>query len=138
MSEQTYTLEEIKKHNSLNDLWLIYKDDVFDVTKFVEDHPGGEEVLKATGGADSTTDFDDVGHSESAKKKMMTFRIGRVAGAGPRVEEPKKEKKSSTSTATTRPAAAVAQPQGGLGPLKIPIILVILAIMAYFIMGSDK
>lgn len=41
----TYTLEEVSKHNKNNDLWIIYKKQVFDVTKFLENHPGGEEVL---------------------------------------------------------------------------------------------
>ncbi|EGG16117.1 cytochrome b5 A [Cavenderia fasciculata] len=134
MTENTYTAEEVKKHNSLNDLWVVYDNDVFDITKFVDDHPGGEEVLKANAGKDSTQEFDDVGHSESAKSKMKQFRIGRIAGAPARVEQPKKKvtTPASTSASATRPAEA-----GGLGALKIPIIIIVLAIIAYFTMASD-
>lgn len=35
--------------------------------KFHLQHPGGEEVLIEAAGKDATVDFDDVGHSISAK-----------------------------------------------------------------------
>ncbi|EFA82144.1 cytochrome b5 A [Heterostelium album PN500] len=128
MAETTYTLEEIKKHNSLSDLWLIYNNDVYDVTKFVEDHPGGEEVLKGTAGKDSTQEFDDVGHSDSAKSKMKQFRIGRVAGAPPRSEEVKKPK----ATKSAAPVSQVRQQNQGMG-MKAPIIFIIVALIAYYL-----
>ncbi|KAJ0093401.1 hypothetical protein Patl1_25972 [Pistacia atlantica] len=44
--------------------------EVYDVTKFLEDHPGGDEVLLLATGKDATDDFEDVGHSSSAKELM--------------------------------------------------------------------
>ncbi|EGC29703.1 hypothetical protein DICPUDRAFT_99752 [Dictyostelium purpureum] len=131
MSEKTYTKEEVAKHCSLDDLWIVYNDDVFDVTKFVVEHPGGEEVLKGNGGKDATQEFDDVGHSASAIAKMEALRIGRIAGASPRVEK-KKEVKKVTST----PVRTAPKESGGLGLLKIPIFIIVLAIVAYFFMGE--
>jgi len=40
-----YTWEEIAKHRSAKSLWVVVHDKIYDVTKFMEEHPGGEEVL---------------------------------------------------------------------------------------------
>lgn len=89
-------------------------DQVYDVTKFLEDHPGGDEVLlSATGnnfstvhkyfqvlpmdtissfwgdlnnkhgfvvlsGKDATDDFEDVGHSTSARAMMDEYYVGEI------------------------------------------------------------
>ena len=46
---QSYSIEEISKHNTRDDLWVYYKNKVYDVTKFVDEHPGGYIILKAGG-----------------------------------------------------------------------------------------
>ncbi|KAJ6372058.1 hypothetical protein OIU77_002392 [Salix suchowensis] len=51
---------------------------VYDVTKFMEDHPGGDEVLLSSTGQDATDDFEDVGHSDSAREMMGEYCIGDV------------------------------------------------------------
>ncbi|KAL3625259.1 Mitochondrial inner membrane protease atp23 [Castilleja foliolosa] len=43
---------------------------VYDVTPFMDEHPGGDEVLIAVTGKDATNDFKDVGHSDSAREMM--------------------------------------------------------------------
>ncbi|EYC18468.1 hypothetical protein Y032_0027g1533 [Ancylostoma ceylanicum] len=43
--------EEVKKHGKGADrVWVTYKGGVYDVTDFVEAHPGGDKVLLAAGG----------------------------------------------------------------------------------------
>ncbi|KAK1314367.1 Cytochrome b5 isoform B [Acorus calamus] len=51
---------------------------VYDVTKFLEDHPGGDEVLLSGTGKDATDDFEDVGHSTSAREMMSGFYVGEI------------------------------------------------------------
>ncbi|XP_075055653.1 sulfite oxidase, mitochondrial [Mixophyes fleayi] len=47
-----YTREEVKKHTSLADrVWVTYAGEVFDITDFVELHPGGNRIMLAAGGA---------------------------------------------------------------------------------------
>ena len=36
----TFTLEEISKHSSSDDCWIIVKGKVYDVTDFLNEHPG--------------------------------------------------------------------------------------------------
>ncbi|KAK2982363.1 hypothetical protein RJ640_008957 [Escallonia rubra] len=53
-------------------------DQVYDVTKFLDDHPGGDEVLLSATGKDATDDFEDVGHSSSARAMMDEFFVGEI------------------------------------------------------------
>ncbi|KAM6219123.1 cytochrome b5 isoform 2-T2 [Rhynchocyon petersi] len=73
-----YTLEEIQKHNNSKSTWLILHHKVYDLTKFLEEHPGGEEVLREQAGGDATENFEDVGHSTDAREMSKTYIIGEV------------------------------------------------------------
>uniref|UniRef100_A0A7N5JD10 Cytochrome b5 n=1 Tax=Ailuropoda melanoleuca TaxID=9646 RepID=A0A7N5JD10_AILME len=80
-SDQTvkyYTLEEIQKHNHSKSTWLILHHKVYDLTKFLEEHPGGEEVLREHAGGDATENFEDVGHSTDARELSKTYIIGEL------------------------------------------------------------
>ncbi|KAK6141837.1 hypothetical protein DH2020_000608 [Rehmannia glutinosa] len=75
---KVFTLAEVSEHNTNKDCWLVIGGKVYDVTKFLEDHPGGDEVLVSSTGKDATDDFEDVGHSASAKAVMEEFYIGDI------------------------------------------------------------
>ncbi|XP_076258042.1 sulfite oxidase [Rhynchophorus ferrugineus] len=48
----TFSLEDIQKHNNSDArIWVYYKEGVYDITEFVEGHPGGEQILMAAGGS---------------------------------------------------------------------------------------
>merc|ERR1711924_337025 len=47
-------------------------------TPFMDDHPGGDEVLLSATGKDATNDFEDVGHSDSAREMMDKYYIGKI------------------------------------------------------------
>ncbi|XP_036608230.1 cytochrome b5 [Trichosurus vulpecula] len=73
-----YTLEEIQKHNHSKSTWLILHYKVYDLTKFLDEHPGGEEVLREQAGGDATENFEDIGHSTDARELSKTFIIGEL------------------------------------------------------------
>ncbi|KAJ2829235.1 hypothetical protein IWW50_000970 [Coemansia erecta] len=79
----TFTADEIKKHNKREDVWIVIHDKVYDVTKFLDEHPGGEEVILENAGKDSTNDFEDIGHSEDARDMLKDYYIGDLKGAPP-------------------------------------------------------
>ncbi|XP_017296245.1 cytochrome b5 [Kryptolebias marmoratus] len=73
-----YTLEDVRVHNMSNDTWLIIHNKVYDISSFLEEHPGGEEVLLEQGGADATESFEDVGHSTDAREMLQQYYIGEL------------------------------------------------------------
>ncbi|KRG06905.1 probable cytochrome b5 isoform X4 [Drosophila mojavensis] len=75
------SLAEVKKHNKANDLWVVIEDKVYDLTKFKQEHPGGEDSLISVAGRNGTREFLDVGHSQEAREIMKKFLIGNLAAA---------------------------------------------------------
>ncbi|KAJ1378032.1 Cytochrome b5-like heme/steroid binding domain [Sesbania bispinosa] len=73
-----FTFDEVAKHNHKKDCWIIVNGKVYDVTPFLEDHPGGDEALLSAAEKDATTDFEDVGHSDSAVEMMEKYFVGEV------------------------------------------------------------
>uniref|UniRef100_A0A4W4G0A3 Cytochrome b5 heme-binding domain-containing protein n=1 Tax=Electrophorus electricus TaxID=8005 RepID=A0A4W4G0A3_ELEEL len=73
-----YTLEEVQTHNMSKDAWLIIHEKVYDITSFLEEHPGGEEVLLEQAGGDGTESFEDVGHSTDAREMLQQYCIGEL------------------------------------------------------------
>ena len=62
------TAEEVAKHNTEGDCWVIIGDEVFDVTKFLKDHPGGKKSIMLFAGKDGTEEFDML-HDRKVIKK---------------------------------------------------------------------
>uniref|UniRef100_A0A8C8LRN3 Cytochrome b5 n=1 Tax=Oncorhynchus tshawytscha TaxID=74940 RepID=A0A8C8LRN3_ONCTS len=73
-----YRLSEIEEQNTFKSTWIIINFNVYDVTKFLEEHPGGEEVLREQAGGDATESFEDVGHSSDAKEMAANMVIGEL------------------------------------------------------------
>lgn len=53
---------------------------VYDVSKFMDEHPGGDEVLISEGGRDATDAFEDVGHSDDARALLKGMLKGDMDG----------------------------------------------------------
>ena len=49
-----YEWEEVNKHNSKIDSWIVINNYVYDVTKFKWIHPGGIKILEFYAGQDAT------------------------------------------------------------------------------------
>uniref|UniRef100_A0A2P2MQ85 Uncharacterized protein MANES_03G152300 n=1 Tax=Rhizophora mucronata TaxID=61149 RepID=A0A2P2MQ85_RHIMU len=75
---KVFTLAEVSEHNHSKDCWLVIAGKVYNVTNFLEDHPGGDEVLLSATGKDATDDFEDVGHSTSARAMMEEYYVGNI------------------------------------------------------------
>ena len=37
-------MAEVAKHKSQDDVWMVIHNKIYDVTKYLDDHPGGMEV----------------------------------------------------------------------------------------------
>lgn len=51
------TMEEVSKHNTPEDLWVVVDGQVYDCTAFQARHPGGSKILQKVAGTDATKEF---------------------------------------------------------------------------------
>jgi cytochrome b involved in lipid metabolism len=49
---------------------------VYDVTKYLEEHPGGPEIIMEFAGKEADDMFEDIGHSKEARASQAKMLIG--------------------------------------------------------------
>jgi cytochrome b involved in lipid metabolism len=49
---------------------------VYDITKYLDDHPGGAEVMLDVAGQNADEFFEDIGHSKEARSELEKYLIG--------------------------------------------------------------
>ena len=76
---KVFTRSEIRKNDDKDKVLFILHDKVYNVHSFLNEHPGGEEILLEHKGIDASEDFDDVGHSKDAMELMKTYQVGVIA-----------------------------------------------------------
>ena len=76
--QRMYTFLEISKHNSPEDCWVIVDNRVCDMTKFLDEHPGGAALILDYGGMDCTKQYVDNNHSQYATKTLIENQLGVV------------------------------------------------------------
>ena len=75
-AERWYTAEEVARHCTRGDLWLVVRGKVYDASGWVDKHPGGATALLRRGGHDASKDFDF--HSKRGRALWEATLIGRV------------------------------------------------------------
>ena len=68
--------EEVKKHNKVDDLWVIIDKKVYDVTEYVEEHPGGVEAIAKNAGGDASKGFRGPQHPSRVFDIVEDYLIG--------------------------------------------------------------
>lgn len=79
-AKRTISLAEASKHKSEKDCWLIIHGKVYDVTAFLDEHPGGYDIVVAASGKDGTEDYEEIGHSTTATEMLADYYIGEFEG----------------------------------------------------------
>jgi len=79
--QRLYTIAQVERHQSETDLWIVVRGRVYDVTRYLNEHPGGKAAIMMNAGQDCTEDFEAI-HSEKAWKLLDDFYIGELAPAG--------------------------------------------------------
>lgn len=74
-----FTDEDVVLHDNVHSCWVTRHGNVYNVTGFLADHPGGDDLLLRYAGKDVEEIMRDIGehdHSESAYAMLDEFQIG--------------------------------------------------------------
>ncbi|MGI1679482.1 MAG: cytochrome b5 domain-containing protein [Cellvibrionaceae bacterium] len=81
-AQKTFTIEEVSKHNSSSDCWLIILKKVYDVTDYLELHPSSPGTIESWCGSIATDGMERKGigvdHSEEAYALLNQYLIGNL------------------------------------------------------------
>ncbi|KAI1103454.1 Flavocytochrome c [Jackrogersella minutella] len=78
--DKEFSIEEVAKHNKKEDLWVVVKGVVMDLTNWLEEHPGGPQAIMNFMGRDATEEFEMLHDDEVIPKYAPQQVIGRVKG----------------------------------------------------------
>ncbi|KAI1761809.1 Flavocytochrome c [Hypoxylon sp. FL1150] len=78
--DKEFSMEEVAKHNKKDDLWVVVKGVVMDVTNWLDEHPGGPQAIMNFMGRDATEEFEMLHDDEVIPKYAPQQVIGRVKG----------------------------------------------------------
>ena len=90
-----YTVDEVSKHNELPSVWSIYKGDVYDITMYLDYHPGGIDILKPCFGKDMTELFNKYHSYIRIDGFIGKFKIGYIKKAESKFKNQTNEKKDN-------------------------------------------
>lgn len=76
-TRKAYGKSEVSQHNKRTDCWIIIKNKVYDVTSYVDEHPGGDAIL-AHAGDDSTEGFYGPQHASRVFDMVDEFYVGEL------------------------------------------------------------
>jgi cytochrome b involved in lipid metabolism len=72
------TSEELRSHRSPSDAWVSIRGQVYDVTSYLQFHPGGAKILLASCGRDATAVFDKHHRWIDASYLLRSKKVGRL------------------------------------------------------------
>lgn len=72
------SLEELAKHNSEDDCWVIYKNQVYDLTTWIDKHPGGKEAILNQCGTENFESAFKKQHGDS--KASLFMQVAKLIG----------------------------------------------------------
>ncbi len=76
-SGSTFTLADVATHNSAASCWTAIRSGVYDVTSWIDRHPGGSDAILYLCGKDGTSAFTDQHDGQRRpEQELASFKIG--------------------------------------------------------------
>jgi cytochrome b involved in lipid metabolism len=74
-----HSMEEVLKHDNADSCWTVVRDSVYDLTDWIDQHPGGADKILALCGKDGTEAFTNKHGGETRPEdKLAGFMIGKL------------------------------------------------------------
>ncbi|KAK3709853.1 hypothetical protein LTR37_010683 [Vermiconidia calcicola] len=70
MGDQALNGEEVAKHNSKESCWVIVHGKAYDVTEFLPEHPGGQQIILKYAGKDATEAYEPIHPPDTLDKYL--------------------------------------------------------------------
>lgn len=88
----SYYASEIAMHNKSDDCWGIINGTVYNLTQFIQEHPGGDKIILVNAGLDMTTDYNYIKHNQRPQIEglLQKYKIGVLVS--PELRDPGKAK----------------------------------------------
>lgn len=79
---QDVSWAEVARHNAKNDCWCVIHGKVYNLTNFLDKHPGGGSIIVKFAGKDATAAFDAAGHPTDIVSQLGldSLCLGNVTG----------------------------------------------------------
>lgn len=129
-----FTITDLKEHVTEKDCYLLLNGKVYDVTDFLDEHPGGYDIILNTTGKDATEDFEEIGHSNAARAMLDKYLIGDFKGSASTAAAD--STKSAAKAVASVPSSDDGSALGTLLKALLPLLIILVA--AYFALGSKK
>jgi cytochrome b involved in lipid metabolism len=82
LTPKRQSISTIQSHNTEQDCWIIISNNVYNVTSYISDHPGGRKSIRAYCGGNATEAFQTKNgkgqHSQEADALLQQYIIGTV------------------------------------------------------------
>lgn len=80
VQKRNFTATEVAEHSQKDSLWIVLNGKVYDVTAYIEEHPGGAAIFRHAG-SDATEGFFGPQHPERVFDLIDDFYIGDLVQA---------------------------------------------------------
>lgn len=80
VAEDTYSMEKVAEHKDASSCWTTMDGNVYDLTTWITQHPGGKDAILMICGKDGSAAFHEQhGMNKQEADILATFKIGTLA-----------------------------------------------------------
>ncbi|KAJ6080176.1 hypothetical protein N7467_009929 [Penicillium canescens] len=126
---KTFSKDDVASHSKGDSLWIVIDEDVYDVSRFQDEHPGGKKILQRVAGKDASKQFWKYHNEGILKKYKGQLQIGSLdtkkaaepaPAPAPKKAAPEPKPQSESSSVTPPATGAPQDPYGDLIPFADP------------------
>ncbi|THU91749.1 hypothetical protein K435DRAFT_968000 [Dendrothele bispora CBS 962.96] len=93
----TWTLQQVAEHNNPSSCWVIINNQVYDVSDFLSEHPGGSSIILKYAGRDATLAYEPIHPKDALEKNLPPSKhLGPVDSASASALKAEKDNRKRT------------------------------------------
>ncbi|KAL0262496.1 hypothetical protein SLS55_001464 [Diplodia seriata] len=113
----TFSKADVAEHSKPDNLWIIVDEDVYDLSKFQDEHPGGKKILQRVAGKDASKQFWKYHNEGILKKYQKQLQVGSLDSKPKPAAAPPTPPKTPPAKPKAESGTVSAVPQEDFEPL---------------------